>query len=485
MPMLRRLINKKSSRKMMKKENYFCFLVLLFLVIGGCMPQPPAFKPTDAKEGDLLIYLQPLPQEAQLLTFTIASLSAVRLDGTLLPLTLHLNELKGAELVSVQKPLASAVLPPGLYKGISLQIDRATLLGEEGEVDLLVPTERIFVEHDFTVSKNADLTLVLSLSPVKIVTGGFQFTPSFLLLKPNRQLTNLKGFASNSGSNSVTVFNKNTMEVVDRIKTGEEPKGLALDQNKGWLYVALAGEDVIEIIEVINGEIQGRIRLVLGDRPVELALSSDGRTLISANSGSNTVSIINTESLFEEGRISFPSEPSSLIFSSSGTQSYVLQSLANSLSAVSLTKKELGGTVTLTESPDQAVISKDGKKIYVISEFSSDLLVIDPADFSVISRIFIGSGAFSIKLDSKTGLIYVGKTTGEIAVVDSVSLAVIDTFKVDGEAGFLTIDNEENNLFVVLPEKKKIQKLNLVNKKILGTIEVGEGCYDIVVMGER
>lgn len=469
----------------MKKENYFCCIALLLLVVAGCVPLLSAYKPTVSKEGNLLIYLQPLPQEAQLLTFTISGLSAVRHDGTLLPLTLYLHELKGAELVAAQKTCASTVLPPGLYKGISLQIGGATLLGEEGEMELFAPKEEIFVEHSFTVSKGTDLTLVLSLSPEKIITGGFQFTPSFLLLKPNRQLPNLKGFASNSWSNNVTVFNKNTMEVVDRIRTGDEPKGLALDQNKGWLYVALAGEDAIEVIEVSNGEIQGRIRLIMGDRPVELALSSDGRTLISANYGSNTMSIINTVSLFEEGRVSFTSEPTSLLFSASGTQAYVLQSLANSLSAVSLTQQEPGATVTLTESPDRAVISKDGKKVYVISGFSSDLLVVDPADFSVTSRIFIGNGAFSIKLDSKTGLLYVGKKSGEIAVVDPIALAVIDVFEVDGEAGFLTIDNEENSLFVVLPDKKRIQKFNLVNKKLLGTIEVGEGCYALVVMGER
>lgn len=470
---------------MMNIKNHFCFIALLLLAVAGCLPPSSAMKPAASKEGDLLIFLQPLPQEAQLLTVHIAGLAAVRNDETLLPLNLYLRELKGVELVSAQKALASAVLPPGLYKGISLQVGAATLRGEEGEVSLLAPQEPIFVEHGFTVSRDADLTLVLSLSPEKIVTGGFQFTPSFLLLKPNRQLTTLKGFASNAGANSVTVFNKNSMQVVDRIRTGEGPKGLALDQKKGWLYVAASGDDVVEVIEVVNGQVLGRIRLTYGDRPVELALSADGKTLVSANHGSNTISIINTDSLLEEGRINVTSEPASIVMASSGTQAYVLEPLSNSLSAINLTRQELGAAVTLDEAPFRAAISKDGKRVYVIANLSSDLLVIDPAGFTVIGRIFIGNGASSIQVDSKTGLIYVGKKQNEISVADPVSLSLIDSFSVDGAAGSLTIENEENSLLVVLPEEKKIQKFNLVNKRLLGTLEVEDGCYDVVVMGER
>lgn len=470
---------------MMKIKKYFCFIALLLLAVAGCMPPSSAVKRSAAKEGDLLIFLQPLPQEAQLLTVNIAGLAAVRSDDTLLPLNLHLHELKGVDLVSAQKALASAILPPGLYKGISLDMGEATLRGEEGEVSLLTPKEPLFVEHGFTVSRGADLTLMLSLSPEKIVTGGFEFTPSFLLLKQNRQLTNLKGFASNSDANSVTVFNKNTMEVVDRIRTGAEPKGLALDQKKGWLYVAAAGDDVIEVIEVANGQVLGRIRLSFGDRPVELALSVDGKIMVSANYGSNTISVINTASLFEEGRVNVTSEPASVVMASSGTQAYVLEPLANSLSTVNLTRQELGAAVTLEEAPFRAAISKDGKRIYVIANLSSELLVVDPAGFAVTGRVFIGSGASSIKVDSKTGLIYVGKKQNEISVVDPVSLSLIDSFGVGGEAGSLTIENEENSLFVIFPGEKRLQKFNLVNKKLLGTLEVEEGCYDVAVMGER
>ncbi len=47
------------------------------------------------------------------------------------------------------------------------------------------------------------------------------------------------------------------------------------------------------------------------------------------------------------------------------------------------------------------------------------------------------------------------------------------------------VDDDENALFVVLPKKKAIRKLNLISKRLLGTIEVGDGSYAVVLMGER
>jgi len=37
---------------------------------------------------------------------------------------------------------------------------------------------------------------------------------------------------------------------------------------------------------------------------------------------------------------------------------------------------------------------------------------------------------------------------------------------------------------VALPERRMVQKVNLTSKKIMAEIEVGEGAYAVVVMGE-
>ena len=469
----------------MTKKSTLSIIASLVFLAAGCTPQPLPYKAALDREGELHLYLQPLPQEAYRLEFSIAAISAVRHDGGVIQLRQFLTELKAKELLSVQKHLASAPLPPGLYDGISIQIGTASLLGEQGMASLLVPDEPLFIEQEFTVVRRRANTLFLSLAPAKMLGGGFRFEPLFSLARPRRELESLLGFATSSGSNIVSVFNKVTMEVVDTIATSSGPKGAVLDQRRGWVYIALAADDSIEAIDVGTREILARARLRSGDEPAEIALSRDGETLVSANSGSSTVSIIETTALREVGRVRLPTEPTSVVVGESGQRAYVLHSMSNAISVIDLRRLGLIATRTFEESPVRGAFNRDGDRLYVITRNSPNLLVIDPLSLTLIERILVGTGAASIKVDLKTDLIYVGKRNGEVAVIDPSSLMPIDAFMTNSNSVFLSIDGEENALFVVLPKKKAIRKMNLISKRTLGTIEVGDGSYAVVLMGER
>lgn len=469
----------------MTKTSTLGIIASLVFLAASCTPQPPPYQPALGNEGEIQLYLQPLPQEADRIAFSITAISAIRHDGGVVQLRQLLTELKPRELLTVQKRLAWATLPPGLYEGISVEIGTASLLGEHGAVDLLVPDGPLFIEQEFTVARRRANTLFLSLAPAKLLGGGFRFTPLFSLAEPRRQLEGLLGFATDSGSNLVSVFNKLTMEVVDTIATGSGPQGAVLDQRGGWVYVALAADDAIEGIEVGSLEILRRARLHSGDEPVEIALSADGATLVSANFGSNTASIFDTTSLREEGRVRLPTEPTSVVVSESGKRAYLLHSLSNAISVIDLTRLELAATRTFEESPVRGAMNKDGDRLYVITRNSPNLLVIDPVSLTLIERILVGTGATCIKIDPKTDLIYVGKQDGDIDVVDPSSLMSIDVFMTNSNVAFLSIDDEEDALFVVMPESREVRKLNLISKRSLGTIEIADGGYAVVLMGER
>jgi len=469
----------------MAKKSELGIIGLLVFLAAGCTPQPPPYKAALASDGEILLYLQPLPQEAHRIDFSITEISAVRHDGGVVPLQQFLTDLKADELLTVQKRLASAPLPPGLYEGISLRIGTASLEGEQGTAELLVPDEPLFIEKEFTVSRRRASTLFLSLAPAKLLGGGFRFTPLFSLAEPRRQLESLLGFATSSESNVVSVFDKVTMEVVDTIATGSGPKGAVLDQARGWVYVAVAADAAIEAIEVDTRETLRRARLHSGDEPVEIALSPDGETLVSANYGSSTVSVVETRSLQEVGRVRLPAQPTSVVMGESGRRAYVLHALSNAISVIDLKRLEITATRSFEESPVRGAINEDGDRLYVITRNSPNLLVIDPASLTLIERILVGTGAASIKIDYKTGLIYVGKRDGDIDVIDPSSLMSIDAFVTRSNVVFLSIDDEENALFVVLPGRRQVRKLNLTSKRLEGTVEIADGGYAVVLMGER
>ena len=77
---------------MTSRAQYFLVLALLFL-LGSCFPaeslhRTPVHKAPLIQDGELIIYLQPLPQESSRLRFIIDGISAVRDDGLEIPLSL-------------------------------------------------------------------------------------------------------------------------------------------------------------------------------------------------------------------------------------------------------------------------------------------------------------------------------------------------------------------------------------------------------------
>ena len=95
--------------------------------------------------ANFTLYLQPLPQEADRIAFTVDRVAAVRGDGTGVPLPLMEKDLSGDAASSVQRRLSGLRLPSGHYRGISLHIASAAVRGENGAIDLSPPTEPLFL----------------------------------------------------------------------------------------------------------------------------------------------------------------------------------------------------------------------------------------------------------------------------------------------------------------------------------------------------
>jgi YVTN family beta-propeller protein len=446
---------------------------------------PRSYRPALESEGEIHLYLQPFPAEASRLSLSITSIAAVRFDGSLEPLLESPAELLGAELVSAQKRLASAVVPPGPYGGLSIQIASASVAREQGAIDLLVPLEPVLLAYEFTVARRRASALFLSLGAETMQDVTSRLTLVLYLAEPTRPLASLLGFATAPARNLVSVFNKHSMQVVDVVATRSGPMGAALDQERAVAFIASSGDAAIEILDAGTRQILGHIRLAGGDEPGEIALSPDGRTLVSANYGSSSASIIDTGSRREIVRLPLPSRPTDVVIDPTRPRAYVVLPQANSVSVIDLERRRIVRTGSLEESPIRGDLSADGDTLYLITGSSPNLLAIDAEGLTPTARIWVGRGATSIKVDTRTGFIYVGRRSGDIVVIDPRALTFIDEFKVGGTPAYLTVDDEQSAIFAVLPDQGSIQKLNLVSYRVLGTLEVERGSYATVIMGER
>ncbi len=469
-------------------RRMLCLTALMFF-FPSCQAKPflAGQSPPLESEGAVFVYLAPLDQEAERLSFHLKEVYAERADGGRVPLPLRLPRIDPQE-ADRERMLACGPLPPGPYAGISIRVERASLRGEEGESALQLSEEMTPVSAPFLVERKRAVVLNLSLRYGDSVREGFRFDPAFSASfpRPGMVAVGRIGLSTSREANAVTVFDKISGHVVSIIPTGEGPVGVAIDSARRRAYVALSGEDALEVIDLLEVRILERMLLAGGDAPLDLALSPDGRTLLSANSGSNTVSVIDALSLFEKERVPVGASPQSVLLDRQAMRAYVFNMLAGTISVIDVPRATVAATIPTESDPVRGALSRDGGRLYVLQRGSPYLGIVDLSSMSITRGPYVGSGAAAIKVDPQTDWIYLArKDSVDVDVYDPFALLPVDFVPAGGEAAHLAIDGEENDLWVVLPGMDRLLAVGLVNKRTVAAVDVGKGPRRVAVMGER
>jgi YVTN family beta-propeller protein len=438
-----------------------------------------------AADGGVHLYLQPLPSEAAKLTFAIASVSAVTGSGSELPLTVSLQVVKPAE-VSRQRLLASGRLPPGTYAGFIFKIRQAALKDQHGEVALAVPDTPVRLDVPFAVAGQQSSVFWLVLKYQDSVSSGFAFSPVFSALTPPRPIADHAGFVTNSRSGTITVFDKSLMQAVAVIDTCASPAGMALDRHRRRVYVVCSRDDEIQSIDVVTGEILERSRLSPGDRPQEVALTPDGLTLVSVSAGSNSISFFDAVSLSRQERINVGSGPGSILIDPAGRRAFVFNTLSSSVSVIDIANRSVVATLSTDSAPLRGQFNARGDRLYVIHERSPYMTVLDPRQLTIVTRARLRIGVSAIAVDKVRGLVCIGGSNDtSIEFYDPNALMPLYSMRTRAGVSHLTIDAEDNTLYMVSPETSSLVVGRLADRKVAAEIDVGDGPYWATVMGEK
>jgi YVTN family beta-propeller protein len=456
------------------------------LVLVGCGVQATTVtSPGPRVGGKIYVYLQPLRDSSSRLIFEIEDFSAVKEDGTRVPLAPRFRSLDSAE-AKRERLLAGGVLTAGSYRGLALEVARATIRRGGGPADLRVPDAPVEIEIPFRVQPDRAIVLALDLEVGDSVREGYRFEPAVSVGAPAPVATGLLGVATSRGSDTVTLFDKVTGRIADVVPAGPEPAGVVVDRIRQRAYVALTGSDSVAVLDLQERRIVNRLRLNGGDEVAELALSPGGRTLITANPGSDTVSFIDALGVVALDRVPVGNRPGSVTIGPAGQRAYVFNRASAAITVLDVARRRVAGSIAVDSGPFRGRLNRDGDRLFVIHETVPYLTVIDPTTLSVTERIYVGGGATAIKLDPRNDRIYLARrNSGVIDVYDPLSLQPLDTIPVRGNVSTLAIDDEGNNLLVVEPEARRVRILRLVGRRAVAETDLGDDPFWVALMGER
>ncbi len=462
-------------------RRVLALLLVVFLLCGCQARYLPVMAPLD-DQGELYIYADPLPQEANRLRFVLQGLTALRDDGSEYPLSLRFSEFSNTAVVR-QTLLASGQLPPGNYLGLVVRAQAAFLQGEEGETAMLVAEAPGRLDFTFRVDRKKASLLQLRFDYSQSLQAGVSFAPVFAAAVPKRPLAGLLGYVANASTNNITVFDKKELRVVGMLATGAGPSGIAFDARRQRAYVTLAREDGIEVIDLMAGDTIARIRLQAGDQPTGPAITPSGNLLLVANSGSNTVSLIDPLAAMELVRLPVGSEPHSVLIDRAGNRAYVFNSLSGTVTVIDLARQVVTASLPTGGEPLRGAINRAGDRLFVIHRGSPYLSVVNLTTLEIV-RVFVGQGMSAVRIDTRTDLLYLAKGTA-LEVFDPLGLYPMDTMSVDTGIAYMAIDGDENNLYLVLPGKDQVAVYSLDSRKRIATLDTGAGPCWLNLIGER
>lgn len=435
----------------MRRTALAGFLLLLLTACWSHVPGDGSARRED--DGQLFLYLAPFSQDAGRINFTLSGISAVREDGAMVPLTLHITEVRGREMTR-QRLLASGPVPQGAYTGVLVTPTKATLVTEQGPAGMLVPEEPVMSPAVFRVQKEGQRVLSVALHYRDAVVNDFRFSALFHVAAPAQPPTGLAGYVTNSGSGMITVFDKKRLQAAAALPGGSGPKGLVLDQVRKLAYVALPDDDAVAVFDCDANERIATIGLLGGDRPRELALVDHGQMLLAVNEGSGVISFIDPIARIEVDRITVGEGPHSLVIDRrEGRRAYVFNTPSNSISIIDILNRKLTATAGTADRPLYGEFNRSGDRLYVIHDGSPYLNVVDPFSLAIVRRIMLGLPPAFLKVDTATDLLYVAKKrAAEVDVYDPFSLLPVESIPTGSSISSIAIDGEFNALLLLSSE---------------------------------
>ncbi len=233
------------------------------------------------------------------------------------------------------------------------------------------------------------------------------------------------GFTSNGKSNSVTVFNLDTLATTAEIKlNGKNPDAILYEPSVKKLYVFNGSSNDVDIIDAVTLQAVGNVKAT--GKPEFAVSDGHGRIYfnIEDNPGINVIDT-RTNQRIAAWKLGHCEEPTGLAIDAQ--RGRLFSACRNGIMAV--TDAATGRRVTqfaIGESPDAAIYDADTRTVLASGGGGSGTLSIahqDDADhYSVLESVITEKGARTMAIDGKRKTVYLPVSVGDqfaIVVVEA------------------------------------------------------------------
>ena len=475
----------------------FLFAVFMQLALQSCVVVPvgggPDFEKLPDKYSRLIVYLH---LEGGTGADTVFSLN----DLTLVGQSLDENagdvihkvistpmEISSSRLEDGQVKVGEIIVTPGKYDSLKLSYSDARIEKAGGSVvSLDVGEGSINLEEALTLENKESRVLLLGWNARSSRVKGTNFDPDIKIVKKGPVSKDIAVFVSNSGSNYITVIDRDLQMVVGAVTVGRGPMGMALNYSSGYLYVVNSVDSTVSVLNMQNYEVLSTIDVsAYSPNPIECVyVPSDVNTFegkVFVIGDSSEVAVIDTESASTIGIIDAGIRPVSIVVDGTRKELYVASKVSRAVGILSAVTDRESEVINLPQSPSGLALW--GDNIYAFSAEGGSIVVVSKSSRSVVKNLFpLVITDRGIVTDD--GEIYgIGKDSGKVSVLDDFgnSIAEIETGR---EPTFAAWDGLNRMVYVVNSGDNSVSIVDTIKRSLVVSLDVGSRPYAVAVSGE-
>jgi YVTN family beta-propeller protein/uncharacterized repeat protein (TIGR03803 family) len=388
---------------------------------------------------------------------------------TLTPSSIPVGSVGPIVMTATVTPLSGSGTPTGTvtYFNGSTQIGTATLSGGVGTFNYN-PSSLAVGIYSITAVYSGDSMFSASTSAPQ--TLGITQTGPF-------------AYVANNSSNTVSVINIPTGQILNNILVGSGPWGTAISPDQTQVYVTNNQGNSVSVINAASGSVVNTIPVQ--SSPFGVIFTPDGTQAYVVNGSSNTVSVINTATQTVIATVQVQNSPVGVAMAptSNGTFAYVTNSASNTVSVIAVgSNPTVVQTIPVGTGPRWVTVSPNSMWAYVENAGSNNVSVISVATNKVTATIPVGTSPFGAAFTPDNSTVYVANSgSNNVSVIDTKSNTVIGTV-----AGFnnpvqvaLTMDGA--SAYVTNLNANTVSVIATASNTIAGTVGVGNGPTGVAI----
>jgi len=268
-------------------------------------------------------------------------------------------------------------------------------------------------------------------------------------------------YVTNEDSNELTIIDTGGDSVVATVAVGTRPRGVKVTSDGKTVFVALSGSP--KCPPSMPDEECAKLKV---DK------SKDGIAVIDA--ATRTVTKV----------LPGGSDPEAFDISADGKLLYVSNEDAGVASIIEIGTGTVRSTVKTGREPEGVTVSPDGKTVWITGETDHDLTVLDAETGMKATSVVVGTRPRGVAfLPNGTRAYSTNEGAGTVSVIDVASRKVIGTIKLPGEAKpmGITVNRDGSTLYVSTGRAGSVVSIDPATDSLTGSVMVGKRPWGIAL----